>query len=477
MLRTLEKEAQVASVANQVEAQRRVKSNQNRERRFESKLPSKEGRERKVKVIPEVVTPENCRDVLSRVAEPLRDLDYESQLNMKWSKNRDAVAAIKAEIGQESDVTLGDTVASPLTSGYRCVDTFHLGTGVDGHTFAGHFVRSGVAGAVCVPVDNLVNMRSAHKAVCEAYGAAVRQSRLPVCGGRGKQEPGYWRDVHVRSNEAGEVMAVVHFHPQDMEQGELARVKKELAEAFQSQVPFVRSLFFCPSASRHASPCETPAELLYGEEFLEETIYIGDSSLNIKIGPHTTQLLLNSSMAGKYIEALRWELKLKADGNLLHLPGQNNASSVRSGLLAIALAREVSKCFVFGDELELSEAQVNATENGVNNCVFNEAQLNGPLLKTILSETRADSGGTSVLVSAGKLGLDFSVIRALRTHSKIRRIVYVTPRPDNRGPMNNFAALSVFKAGAGKPFKLISAIPVDLFPNTNSCEHILTWTR
>ena len=163
MLRTLEKEAQVASVANQVEAQRRVKSNQNRERRFESKLPSKEGRERKVKVIPEVVTPENCRDVLSRVAEPLRDLDYESQLNVKWSKNRDAVAAIKAEIGQESDVTLGDTVASPLTSGYRCVDTFHLGTGVDGHTFAGHFVRSGEAGAVCVPPDDLVSLRPAHK--------------------------------------------------------------------------------------------------------------------------------------------------------------------------------------------------------------------------------------------------------------------------------------------------------------------------
>ena len=163
MLRTLEKEAQAASVARQVEAQRRVKSNQNRERKFESKLPCNERRDRKAKVIPEVVTPENCRDVLSRVAEPLRDLDYESQLNMKWSKNRDAVAAIKAAIGQESDVALGDTVASPLTSGYRCSDVFHLGTSVDGNTIAGYIVRSGEAGAVCVPPDDLVSLRPAHK--------------------------------------------------------------------------------------------------------------------------------------------------------------------------------------------------------------------------------------------------------------------------------------------------------------------------
>ena len=317
----------------------------------------------------------------------------------------------------------------------------------------------------------------APKAVCEAYRAAVHHSRLPACRGRGKHEPGSWRDVEVRSNGAGEVLAVVNFHPQDMGQGELTRVKNGLAEAFQSQVPFVCSLFFRQSAARHASPSEAPAELLYGEEFLVETISIGDSYLKMKIGPHNSPLLPNSSITGNFIEALRRELKLKADGNLLHLPGQNNAGSVRSGLLAIALAREVSKCFVFGDELELSEAQVNAAENGVHNCVFNEAQLNGPMVKTILSETRADSGGTSVLVSAGKLGLDFSVIRALRTHNKIRRIVYLTTKPDGHKVMANFAALSVFKAGAGKPFKLISAIPVDFFPNTNHCDHILTWTR
>ena len=479
MMRTLEMEAQALSVAHQVQDQR-VKSDQDRKRKFEDTKPNnmqrpkhdhnrREGRERKAKVIPEVVTPENCRNVLSRVAEPLHDLDYESQLELKRLKNRDAVAAIKAATGQESDVAVAETIASPLSSEYRSCDTFSVGSSVDGNgDSAGYFVRSGETGAVCIAPDNLVSLRYAHKIVCDAYQTAVRQSQLPACRGAGRQEPGYWRDITVKSNGSGEILAVINFHPQDMGLVELARVKDGLMNTFRSHCPLVRSLFFRPSAARNASSSEAPAELLYGKDFLEETIC--DSSFKMRLGADTVPLP-NPSIAVKLIEAVRKELKLDGNDILLQL------SCKYGGLLPIAVANEASKCFVFGEETELSEAMCNAANNGVYNCVFNDAQLNGPVLKSILSETRADSGRISALVTAGKSGLDFSVIRIFRIHDKVRRIVYVSSKPEGRQAMANFAALSAFKEGAGKPFRLRSVIPVDCLPNTHHCEHILTWTR
>ena len=497
MMRTLEMEAQALSVDQQVRDQR-SKSDQSRKPRFEAKPDDRqrpkvfrdtqqsktdhnrrEVRETKAKVIPELVTPENCRDILSRVAEPLHDLDYDSQLELKRLKNRDAVKAIKAAIGQESDVAIAEIISSPLTSGYRSSDTFSVGSNVDGSKdTAGYFVRSGEAGAVCIPPDNLVCLRSAHKAVCDVYGAAVRQSHLPACHGYGKQEPGHWRDIKVMSNGSGEILAVVNFHPQDMGLVELQQVKNGLVDTFRSNCPLVRSLFFRPSAARHASSSEAPAELLYGNQFLEDTI--SDSSFKMRLGADTFPMP-NPSIASKLIEAVRKELKLKGDGILLHLSCRHGGGllpvALAGGLLPVALANQASKCFIFGDETQISEAMCNAADNGVYNCFFNDVPLNGPVLKSMLSETRADSGRISVLVTAGKSGLGFSVIRAMRIHDNVRRVVYVSSKPEGREAMANFAALSAIKGGAGKPFKLRSAIPVDYLPNTHHCEHILTWTR
>ena len=470
-------EAQALSVAHQVGVQRE-KSEQNRKRRFDdTQRPKREHnqnrrveREKKAKPIPEIVTPKNCRDVLSRMAEPLHDLDYEAQLELKRLKCRDAVAAIQTAIGQESDVDVAETIASPLTAGYRSCDTFRAGPSVFGSevTAVGYFVRSGESGAVCIPPYKLISLRSEHKVVCDAYDAVVRRSQLPECVGAGRQEPGHWRDITVKSNDSGEILAVIHFHPQEMGLVELTGVKDLIVETFRSHCPAVRSLFFRPSAARHASPSEAPAELIYGKEFLEERI--GDTSFKMRLGAETMNPP-NPSIAAKFIEVVRRELKLKGDGVLFHVSCKNG------GLLSIASANEVSKCFVFGEESELSEAICNADGNGVYNCVFKPMDNNGPLLSSTLRETAAEGRRISVLLTAGKSGLDFSFIRALRTNGKVRRIVYVLSKTESRQVMANFAALSAFKPGAGKPFKLTSAIPIDSLPNTHHCEYVLTWTR
>ena len=483
VLNALEKEAQALNVAHQVGGQR-AKWEKNRQQRREEenrddndarrrKYSRTEKRERRITVIPDVVTPENCRDVLRRGAEPLHDHDYESQLGIKRSRNEDAAAAVKAAIGQESDVATAETVPSPLTRGYRSCSTFRVGTSVDGsENTAGYFVRSGESGAFCLPPDNLVSLRSSHKLVCETYQAAIRKSQLQACRGAGSQEPGYWRDIAVKSNGSGEILAVVNFHPQGMGADELAGVKDGLASVFQSQCPAVRSLYLRPSAARNAAPAEAPAELLYGEPFLEETV---GGLLRMRLGPDTLPLP-NPSVARPFIDVVRRQLKLGRGGGggggvLLDL------SCKYGGMFPLAAAGAASKCYVFGDEVNLSEAMYNAADNGVYNCVFSEAALNGPVLRSLLRDTRATSGSISVLVTAAKSALDFGVIRALRIHDKVRRIVYVSGKPDGGHAMANFAALSAVREGAGKQFKLSSVIPIDTLPNTRHCEHVLTWTR
>ena len=477
MLNALEEEAQAFNVARQVGGER-ANWQMNRQQRIEEeKHDDDEVQKRKYsrpekreKRITDVVTPENCRDVLRRSAEPLHDCDYESQLAVKRSINEDAAAAVKAAIGQEWDVATAETVPSPLTKGYRSCSTFRVGTGVDGsENTAGYFVRSGKAGAFCIPPDNLVSLRSSHKLVCETYQAAIRQSQLMACRGAGSHEPGYWRDIAVKSNDSGEILAVVNFHPQGMSADELARVKDELAGVFQSLCPAVRSLYLRPSAARNATPSEAPAELLYGEPFILETV---GGSLRMRLGPDTVPLP-NPSVARPFIDAVRQQLKLGRDGGVTLL----DISCSYGGMFPVAAAGAASKCYVFGDEVNLSEATYNAVENRVHNCVFCEAPLNGPVLSSLLRDTRATSGSISVLVTAGKSALDFGVIRALRLHDKVRRIVYVSGKPSGGHSMANFAALSAVKEGAGKRFKLRSAIPIDTLPNTRHCEHVLTWTR
>ena len=82
------------------------------------------------------------------------------------------------------------------------------------------------------------------------------------------------------------------------------------------------------------------------------------------------------------------------------------------------------------------------------------------------------------VVDPAREGLHGIVVKTLRVNEKIQRLVYVSCNPT--GTLVRDAAMLCApptKRYPGRPFKITSAQPVDMFPLTNHCEMILTLDR
>jgi tRNA (uracil-5-)-methyltransferase len=82
------------------------------------------------------------------------------------------------------------------------------------------------------------------------------------------------------------------------------------------------------------------------------------------------------------------------------------------------------------------------------------------------------------VVDPAREGLHPDVIKTLRLNERIKRIVYVSCNPT--GTLVRDAALLCApptKRYAGRPFRVTSASPVDMFPLTSHCEMVMTFDR
>lgn len=75
---------------------------------------------------------------------------------------------------------------------------------------------------------------------------------------------------------------------------------------------------------------------------------------------------------------------------------------------------------------------------------------------------------------------DYRVVRAIRNCRAIRRLLYISCKPEGEA-MRNFLELCCppdpRKKMAGEPFAPVMAIPFDMFPHTVHCELVLLFTR
>ncbi|KAH6940260.1 hypothetical protein HPB50_026456 [Hyalomma asiaticum] len=74
---------------------------------------------------------------------------------------------------------------------------------------------------------------------------------------------------------------------------------------------------------------------------------------------------------------------------------------------------------------------------------------------------------------------DTRAIRALREYKQIKRLVYISCKPQGAA-MGNFVELCNSRPSAqkvGPPFRLQLACPVDMFPQTRHCELLLLFGR
>lgn len=149
-----------------------------------------------------------------------------------------------------------------------------------------------------------------------------------------------------------------------------------------------------------------------------------------------------------------------------------------TGTIGITASPRVDR--IIGIELieqAVEDARHNAVLNNVLNCEFIPGKAE-TVLPNLMSQF--SSAGLTAVVNPARAGLHHLVIRALRNQSAIRRLVYVSCKPDGEA-MRNFRELCCapdpHKKLTGGAFSPTLAVPVDMFPHTQHCELVLLFER
>ncbi|XP_049852881.1 tRNA (uracil-5-)-methyltransferase homolog B-like [Schistocerca gregaria] len=419
--------------------------------------------------IPEHVTAENQYECLAEVVTPLWRIPYEQQLELKFQWTKHVVSLIKSKLKPHSHkhnhlkmCRVNNVLPSPVTQEYRNKDEFNVRCGVDGNPkTVGFFVgKTAKHEYVCVPPTYIINMKQKHKDVATAYQQYIRESKYPAC--HDFRDGGHWRTLLVRSTAAGETMAVVLFHPQQLHEEELQEEAQNLKEFF-TQGPgshcSLTSLYFQACSNTRCTNDQAPFQLLYGEPYLMEHL----CGYKFRISPDSF-FQVNVAAAEVLYNAL------------FNVAGLDQRTTVLdiccgTGTISILAAKRVRG--TVGIE-EIRDAVVDARHNALVNEVFNAEFFFGRAekrLRKVLEDLCLASSIVAVL-NPGRRGVGPKVVDVLNNCPQIKRVVYVSCKADNPNTLSNFVQLQE----SGK-FQLHQIIPVDMFPHTFHTELILLFER
>lgn len=151
-----------------------------------------------------------------------------------------------------------------------------------------------------------------------------------------------------------------------------------------------------------------------------------------------------------------------------------------TGAIGITTSPRVDR--IIGVELveqAVEDAKHNAALNNVLNCDFiaGKAEV---VLPGLMNQFSSRDSGLTAVVNPARAGLHYRVVRALRNQPAIRRLVYVSCKPEGEA-MRNFRELccapDAQKKLIGQAFTPTLAVPVDMFPHTPHCELVLLFER
>nr|XP_015201758.1 PREDICTED: tRNA (uracil(54)-C(5))-methyltransferase homolog [Lepisosteus oculatus] len=420
---------------------------------------------------------------LADAVTPLWRLSYEDQLRVKYEAQRTVLLRLSAQLAQGADplsplpwtsgqlgFPLLPILPSPVTDGYRNKSTFSVNRGPDGNPkTVGFYVGTGKArDIVCVRGDHLQNMPAKHKLVARCYEEFIRLSPLEPC--LLFHEGGHWREITVRTNAAGSTMAIVYFHPQRLTQEEVCAHKAALTDYFArgpGKVCQLDSLYFQESSGTRCSHEDSPYQLLRGEPHIYEELL----GLSFRISADAF-FQVNTGGAEVLYRAVGERGFAEGAGTLLDV-------CCGTGALGLSLSRRARK--VVGIEVveqAVRDARHNAALNGVPNCRFLPGKAEEVLPGLVPS--LGSEPDLLAVVNPSRAGLHYRVTRALRNCTALRRLVYVSCKPEGEA-MRNFRDLCCPPDGqkklTGHPFVPTSATPVDMFPHTAHCELLLVFER
>ncbi|XP_068184276.1 tRNA (uracil-5-)-methyltransferase homolog B [Antennarius striatus] len=419
---------------------------------------------------------------LADAVTPLWRLTYKEQLVLKQRRQERILNKLTEYVSHDFPsapcrLSVLPILPSPVLEGYRNKSTFSIHKGIDGNPktvgfYIGSFRKGNV---ICVNGDHLLNMSEKHKLVARCYQDFIRLSPLEPC--LEFSDGGHWREITVRTNAEGHTMLIVYFHPQTLNPEEVEVHKADLVDYFvrgAGSVCQLHSLFFQETVMTRCTHEQSPYQLLYGQPHIYEEVL----GFKFRISPDSF-FQVNQAAA----EVLYGTVRDLCVPNHKDAVGETQSGGTLldvccgTGAMGITTSCRVDR--IIGVELieqAVEDARFNAALNNALNCEFipGKAEVFLPRLMSQLSSKRGSL--VTAVVNPARAGLHHRVIRALRHQPAIRRLVYVSCKPEGEA-MRNFrelcCAANPQKKLTGEPFSPTLAVPVDMFPHTPHCELVL----
>ncbi|KAI3791447.1 hypothetical protein L2E82_05216 [Cichorium intybus] len=456
-------------------------------------------------------------------------------------------------------------IESPLVNGYRNKCEFSVGYSLQGKPTVGFSLgnfREGVT-AVEEPLD-CPNVSRISCKYAEIFQNFLQNSTFPIWNRM--NNTGFWRQLTVREGrtpgkiaevESGEsnvseVLLMVQICSKGLDDEVINVELEKMAEAFivgastnSPCLPLTVLAVQDHQGISNVAPADAPlrqlsltkgeSRLMEESEVVEEA-RIQDYINNLRFGISPTAFFQVNTLAAEKLYSLAGDWAGLGPNTLLF------DVCCGTGTIGLTLAHRVG--MVVGIEMNASavaDANRNAEINGIKNCRFvcsKAEDVMGSLLKEYLTkkvDDQSDSGITDsdsgiadsdvgnkeeasasgngkihhfenvvAIVDPPRVGLHPTVIKALRTHSRLRRLVYIscnpeslmanaielcTPSTDNneKGNKNNRGWRNMSSAGLARhraksmptsePFQPVKAMAVDLFPHTPHCELVMLLER
>lgn len=369
--------------------------------------------------------------------------------------------------GKEYYGTLEKIKPSPIINGYRNKCEFTVGFNVDNQAEVGFRIsRYRDGGYVVVPIDDCPHVPNMVKKFVSHFVSFVRQSDRPAYDVIRKE--GFWKMLTTKFFKF-DFMVIVTVNPQFVSADDMNRVKNVLVEAFLKcniELGYrITSLFLSAVVNQSDSP---NYEHIGGVPYVYETLL----GCRFRISP-ATFFQTNTASCEVLYSTLHTLTKLTKETLLLDI-------CCGAGTIGITMADRVKK--VVGIELvdeAVVDARVNAVCNEKDNCQFISGKAEDvfeSFRRTKLIDFDEYDNVVAVLDPPRK-GLGDKIVSCVRECRKISSVIYVSCDP--KAATKNFLDLCRLTSNRypGIGFKLVTVVPVDMFPHTSHFEWLLLFQR
>lgn len=399
---------------------------------------------------------------------------------------------------QYSDDKVGDSESGLTNENKKVVKTPAVG-----------FMAGGWAGGVSSPTF-CANIPNLHCGIATIINEFLRESPIPPYSSR--EHRGVWRTVTIRSSDRTKQCMIVICHApasggagaksdgSDDYSAIFESEKQRLVKMLTGKIPKSNREFSGPGTDQLDNDCnesycdyqvsslffqefdglsnpspQHPVQHLYGNKYVEERLL----QCTFQISPGAFFQVTTEGAEILYsivVEKLK-EVTTNPKETLLFDvccgTGTIGLTCMKEGAVGKVVGIDIS-------EPAIRDAVINAEKNGYKASDGCTKFVASRAEKVMYNEIKSVGRDVPIvaIVDPAREGLHQDVCKALRNRKGINRIIYVSCNPT--GSLVKDAGILCSpstKKYTGRPFKITSAQPVDMFPLTDHCEMVMVFDR